>query len=54
MQLTVYAKPVVEPAGCLGQAAALEMKSRLHGLRIGVIIRGGNVDMKRFCGLSGA
>ena len=47
-------KLVVEPTGCLGLAAAREMKSQLQGLRIGVIISGGNVDMKRFCGLTGA
>ena len=45
-------KLVVEPTGCLGFAAAREMKSQLHDRRIGVIISGGNVDMKRFCSLT--
>ena len=45
-------KLVVEPTGCLGFAAAREMKSQLHDQRIGVIISGGNVDMKRFCSLT--
>lgn len=44
-------KLMVEPTGCLGLAAVREMKSRLHGQRVGVIISGGNVDLKRFCGL---
>jgi threonine dehydratase len=38
-------KLVVEPTGCLGFAAAREMKSRLKGLRIGVLLSGGNVDI---------
>ena len=42
------------PNAFLGLAAAREMKSQLHGLRIGVIISGGNVDMRRFRGLTGA
>ncbi len=47
-------KLVVEPTGCLGFAAARELKSELRGQRVGVIISGGNVDMKRFCGLIGS
>ena len=47
-------KLLVEPTGCLGLAAVREMKSSLHGQRIGVIISGGNVDVKRFCGLLAA
>ncbi len=47
-------KLVVEPTGCLGFAAARELKSQLRGQRVGVIISGGNVDMKRFCGLIGS
>ena len=38
-------KMVVEPTGCLGFAAAREMKAQLKGKRIGVIISGGNVDI---------
>jgi len=41
-------KLVVEPTGCLGLAAAREMKSRIRGKRIGVIISGGNIDLERF------
>jgi threonine dehydratase len=40
-------KLVVEPTGCLGFAAAREMKARLRGLRVGVLISGGNVDVER-------
>lgn len=47
-------KLLVEPTGCLGLAAVRDMKSRLHGQRIGVIISGGNVDVKRFCSLLAA
>jgi threonine dehydratase len=41
-------KLVVEPTGCLGFAAARAMKSQLAGLRVGVLISGGNVDVERF------
>lgn len=44
-------KLVVEPTGCLGFAAARQMKNELKGKRIGVIISGGNVDMARFASL---
>lgn len=44
-------KLVVEPTGCLGFAAARQMKDELKGKRIGVIISGGNVDMARFASL---
>ncbi|WP_438765631.1 threo-3-hydroxy-L-aspartate ammonia-lyase [Kushneria sp. TE3] len=44
-------KLVVEPTGCLGFAAARQMKDALKGKRIGVIISGGNVDMARFASL---
>jgi len=44
-------KMIVEPTGCLGFAAAREMKGALQGLRIGVLISGGNVDLARFCEL---
>ncbi|GHC22071.1 serine/threonine dehydratase [Kushneria pakistanensis] len=44
-------KMVVEPTGCLGFAAARQMKAELQGKRIGVIISGGNVDMARFASL---
>jgi threonine dehydratase len=44
-------KLIVEPTGCLGFAAAKQMKSQLRGARIGVLISGGNVDLARFCSL---
>ena len=44
-------KLIVEPTGCLGFAAARKMKLQLQGQRIGVIISGGNVDLKHFCAL---
>ena len=44
-------KLVVEPTGCLGFAAAREMKEQLKGQRVGVLISGGNVDIERFCSL---
>ena len=43
-------KMVVEPTGCLGFAAAREMKAQLKGKRVGVIVSGGNVDLDRFGG----
>ncbi|WP_035818332.1 threo-3-hydroxy-L-aspartate ammonia-lyase [Janthinobacterium sp. RA13] len=46
-------KLVIEPTGCLGFAAALQMKEQLHGKRVGILISGGNVDMQRFCELLG-
>lgn len=42
-------KLVIEPTGCLGFAAALQMKEQLRGKRVGILISGGNVDMQRFC-----
>lgn len=44
-------KLVVEPTGCLGFAAARNMKAELSGKRVGVLISGGNVDLDRFCSL---
>lgn len=34
----------VEPTGCLGYAGAQTVKDRVAGLRVGVILSGGNVD----------
>ena len=48
---SAYAPLVVEPTGCLGFAAARQMKSRLRGKRVGVLVSGGNVDLARFCSL---
>ncbi len=47
-------KMFVEPTGCLGFAAARQMKDRLAGKRVGVIVSGGNVDIARFCELMAA
>jgi threonine dehydratase len=38
-------KLVVEPTGALGAAAALEGTTPIRGLRVGVILSGGNVDV---------
>ena len=47
-------KLVVEPTGCLGFAAARHAGLPLAGLRVGVILSGGNVDVARFAQLIGA
>jgi len=47
-------KLVIEPTGCLGLAAARQMKLQLNGKRVGVLISGGNVDIERFCSLLAA
>jgi threonine dehydratase len=47
-------KLVVEPTGCLGFAAAREMKAELKGKRVGVLLSGGNVDRKRLSELLGS
>lgn len=47
-------KIVVEPTGCLGFAAAREMRADLKGKRVGVILSGGNVDVPRFSELLSA
>jgi threo-3-hydroxy-L-aspartate ammonia-lyase len=44
-------KMVVEPTGCLGFAAAHEIKAQLQGQRVGVIVTGGNIDVDRFAAL---
>jgi threonine dehydratase len=41
-------KMVVEPTGCLGAAAVLEGAIDLRGLRVGIIVSGGNVDLGAF------
>lgn len=46
-------KVVVEPTGCLAAAAALAATD-IAGLRVGVIVSGGNVDLARYCALLGA
>jgi threonine dehydratase len=44
-------KMVVEPTGCLSFAAACHAGLPLRGKRVGVIVSGGNVDLKRFAAL---
>ncbi|HEY9103249.1 threo-3-hydroxy-L-aspartate ammonia-lyase [Chitinimonas sp.] len=41
-------KLLVEPTGCLGLAAARQLREQLAGRRVGVLISGGNVDLPRF------
>jgi threonine dehydratase len=47
-------KMIVEPTGTLAFAAARRMRSDLQGLRVGVLVSGGNVDLQRFGELIGA
>lgn len=47
-------KLVIEPTGCLGLAAAQNLRTQLQGQRVGIIISGGNVDIARFNQLLGA
>ena len=44
-------KMIVEPTGCLSFAAACHAAMPLQGQRVGVIVSGGNVDLKRFAAL---
>jgi len=47
-------KLIVEPTGCLGLAAARQMRTGLRGKRVGVLVSGGNVDLTGFCRLLAA
>ena len=44
-------KLVVEPTGCLGYAAVRQAGAMLTGKRVGVILSGGNVDLRRYAQL---
>ena len=44
-------KIVVEPTGALGAAALLENKVDAKGLKVGVVISGGNADIAQLCRL---
>jgi threonine dehydratase len=46
-------KLVVEPTGCLGYAAARQMKGRLEGKRVGILVSGGNIDIAKLASLLG-
>lgn len=41
-------KLIVEPTGCLGAAAAVSPQVDVKGLRVGVILSGGNADLTAF------
>ena len=45
-------KIVVEPTGALAACALLEKKVDLKGLRVGVVLSGGNVDVQAICASS--
>ena len=44
-------KMLVEPTGCLGAAAAFGDHLELRGQRVGVMVSGGNIDLRRFSSL---
>jgi len=44
-------KTVVEPTGCLGAAAVFSRKIDVSGKRVGILLTGGNVDLRRFAEL---
>jgi threo-3-hydroxy-L-aspartate ammonia-lyase len=46
-------KTLVEPTGCLAAAAVLCGKLDVRGLRCGIVLTGGNVDLQRFAELGG-
>lgn len=46
-------KVVVEPSGAVALAAAVAAKVEVRGLRVGVIVSGGNIGFTRFCDLVG-
>lgn len=48
---TAIMKMVVEPTGCLGFAAARNFADSLRGKRVGVLVSGGNIDLRRLATL---
>ena len=46
-------KMVVEPTGCLAAAAVFSGKVEARGLKVGVVLSGGNVDLRAMAGLLG-
>ena len=49
--LAARMKVIAEPTGCLGFAAARNMKADLAGKRVGIVISGGNIDLDHFTAL---
>jgi threonine dehydratase len=47
-------KLIVEPTGCLAAAAAFEQAVDVRGKRVGVIVSGGNIDLRRYAELVAA
>jgi threonine dehydratase len=47
-------KTVVEPTGCLAAAAVLSSKVDVTGRKVGILVTGGNVDLRRFAELLSA
>jgi threonine dehydratase len=46
-------KIVVEPTGALAAAGVFKRADALRGQRIGVVVSGGNVELKAVCRLLG-
>jgi threonine dehydratase len=46
-------KIVVEPTGCLAAAAALTGAYPLAGKRVGIVLSGGNIDLRSLAGFLG-
>jgi threonine dehydratase len=46
-------KLVVEPTGCLAAAAVMNGALDVRGLRVGIVLSGGNIDLARFASLVG-
>ena len=44
-------KIVVEPTGCLGIAAVRKLKHKIKGMKVGIIVTGGNVDAEKYATL---
>jgi len=44
-------KIIVEPTGALAAAALLERKLDVRGKRVGIVLSGGNADLKQLCAL---
>jgi threo-3-hydroxy-L-aspartate ammonia-lyase len=51
--LASHMKQLVEPTGCLGLGGFAAVAEPLAGMRVGVILSGGNIDLSRFASLVG-